>query len=257
MTAPPGPIRSTSSDEMLGRWEASFAEQVQRHAYNTAPVEALVRTVAYYLRHRAGDRNPAELRFLELGCGAGPNLVWLAERGITVSGVDIAPTAIGLARRTLGSAGHADRIGDLIQASVSEVPFPDATFDGILEACVFQHLPRPEREAAFREVGRLLKPGGVFVGYMLDQGHTVFGHHRDEQVAGDPGTLVLKEGRSRVYLTNIGSSHFFSRDEFRALLPGFSVVDPCLTTYFLPAEEARHRGYDEYLQSMWTVYAVK
>jgi len=40
-------------------------------------------------------------------------------------------------------------------------------------------------------------------------------------------------------------------------LTGFSVVDPCLTTYYLPREEAAKRGYDEYLQSMWTVHAVK
>ncbi len=257
MTTPIGPAPRTPADEMRGRWEDSFAEQVQRHAYNTAPVEALVRTVAYHLRHRAADVAPQTLHFLELGCGAGPNLVWLAHRGITVSGVDIAPTAIELARQTLTSAGHVDRIGDLIEASVSAVPFPDATFDGILEACVFQHLPRPEREAAFREVGRLLKPGGVFAGYMLDQGHTVFAHHKGDQLAGDPGTLMLEEGKSRLYLTNIGSSHFFARDEFSTLLSGFSVVDPCLTTYYLPAEEAQRRGYNEYLQSMWTVYAVK
>ena len=257
MTTPPRQTPLTPAEAMEGRWEESFAEQVSRHAYNTAPVEALVRTVAYYLRHRAQGQDPRQLHFLELGCGAGPNLAWLAERGIKVSGVDIAPTAIQLARRTLESAGHAGRIGALVHASVSDVPLPDASFDGILEACVFQHLPRQERESAFREVNRLLKPGGVFAGYMLDRGHTVFTQHAREQLADDPGTVVLAEGRSHLYLTNIGSSHFFSREEFKSLLPGFSSVDPCLTTYYLPCEEARQRGYDEYLQSMWTVYAVK
>ena len=47
-------------------------------------------------------------------------------------------------------------------------------------------------------------------------------------------------------------------DEVRdRLLAGFRTVDPCLTTYYIPRAEAAKRGYAEYLQSMWTVYAVK
>ena len=69
--------------------------------------------------------------------------------------------------------------------------------------------------------------------------------------------LYLADGTSKIHLTNIGLAHFFRREEFIQLLPGFSVVDPCLTTYYLPRHEARKRGYEEYLQSMWTVFAVK
>ena len=197
------------------------------------------------------------LHFLEVGCGAGPNLVWLAQKGIRVSGVDIAPTALMLARQTLEVAGCANRIGRLVEGSASAVPFDDGSFDGILEACVFQHLPRTDRAKAFQEVRRLLKPGGVFVGYMLDAGHTVFQSKQADQLPDDPGTLILTEGKSKIYLTNIGVSHFFTRGEFPEYLAGFSVVDPCLSTYYLPREEAQRRGYPEYLQSMWTVYAVK
>ena len=43
---------STHHDTMRETWETSFAEQVARQAFNTAPVEALVRSVSYYLRER-------------------------------------------------------------------------------------------------------------------------------------------------------------------------------------------------------------
>jgi SAM-dependent methyltransferase len=197
------------------------------------------------------------LRFLEMGCGAGPNLLWLAKRGIRVSGIDISPTALRLCERNLRSAGLAHKIGDLIEGSVTDVPLPDGSFDGIVEACVFQHLNRKERRQAFAEVARLLKPGGLFVGYMLDQGHTTFQQKKAEQLPEDPGTLLLHDNRSGYYLTDIGLAHFFSRREFYRLLDGFSVIDPCLATYYLPIEEAEKRGYAEYLQSMWVVYAVK
>ena len=242
---------------MRETWETSFEEQVAREAYNTAPVEALVRNVAYYLRDRFTADERRDLRFAEMGCGAGPNLVWLAEKGIRVTGVDIAPTALALARRTLERSGHADRVEGLVEASVSDVPLEDSSLDGILESCVFQHLARQDRIAAFREVDRLMKPGGLFAGHMLEKQHTVFQQHAGEQLPDDPGTLQLEEGGSNFYLTNIGLSHFFDADELRELLPGWTVVDPCLTQYELPRSEAEKRGYAHYRQSMLAVYAIK
>jgi SAM-dependent methyltransferase len=238
-------------------WEESFDEQIAREAYNTAPVEAIVRTVSYHLRDRATPEQRRSLRFLEMGCGAGPNLVWLAQKGIQVSGVDIAANALQLARTNLEHHGYGDRIGDLVEGSVEKTPFADGSFDGILESCVFQHLDRATRKNAFTEVGRLLKKGGIFVGYMLDAGHTTFKRKAADQLPDDPGSLYLADGSSKIHLTNIGLAHFFKREEFFELFDGFSVIDPCLTTYYLPQAEARKRGYDEYVQSMWTVYAVK
>ncbi len=237
-------------------WEDSFDEQIARGAYNTAPVEALIRSTAYWLR----DRKPAageQLKFLEMGCGAGPTLVWLAQKGIQVSGVDIASNALELAKQNLARQGYGDRIGQLVESSVTKTPFADASFDGIIESCVFQHLPLDDRKAAFAEVSRLLKPGGLFVGHVLADAHTTFQQKKSEQLADDPGSLLLQDGSSKIHLTNIGLAHFFSEHEFAKLLPGFSVIDPCLTTYYLPKSEAKKRGYEQYLQAMWTVVAIK
>jgi len=81
---------STADQQMRETWETSFEEQVARGAYNTAAVEAVVRSVAYYLRDARPGGDYSGMQFCEMGCGAGPNLVWLAEKGIGVSGVDIA-----------------------------------------------------------------------------------------------------------------------------------------------------------------------
>ena len=245
---------TSASYDPKATWENSFQEQIARRAYNTAPVEAVVRNVAYYLRDRGSEEG---LDFLEMGCGAGPNLMWLAQRGITVTGVDISPTALELARRNLEKAGYGDRVGDLIESSVADTPFEAESFDGIIESCVFQHLGKSDREGAFREVARLLKPGGIFAGYMLDTGHTVFQERQGSQLEDDPGTLLLQDGESSIYLTDLGVSHFYTRHEIIGSLSGFSIVDPCLTSYYIPNYEAQKRGYAEYLQSMWAVYAIK
>ena len=248
---------STHDELMREVWEESFAEQIAADAYNTAPVEALVRSVSYYLRERYGSDDLSGLHFAEMGSGAGPNLVWLAEKGVEVSGVDIAPIALELSREVLTRRGLEGRIGSLVEASVSDVPLADESLDGILESCVFQHLPRDDRLRAFKEVDRLLKPGGLFVGHMLEQRHTVFEARADEQREEDPGTLILDEGESRFYLTNIGLSHFFTAAEVEGLFEGWSVVDPCLSQYYIPRSEAEKRGYPEYRQSMLIVYAIK
>jgi len=249
--------REDRQSAMKQLWETSFQAQIEAQAYNTAPVEALIRTVAYYLRARYTPDQEKQLHFIEMGCGAGPNLAWLARRGIRVSGIDISPTALSLCLENLRRLGVEERIGILWEGSVTETPFPDESFHGVIEACVFQHLTKSERQRAFAEVARILKPGGVFVGYMLDQEHSTFQRKKTEQLPDDPGSLLLQDQRSNFYLTNIGFAHFFSREEYDVLLKGFSVIDPCLTTYYLPRDEAHKRGYETYLQSMWTVYAVK
>ncbi|MSR78078.1 MAG: class I SAM-dependent methyltransferase [Candidatus Omnitrophica bacterium] len=237
-------------------WEDSFKEQIAQGAYNTAPVEAIVRNVAYYLRNFDLSRVHA-MHFLEMGSGAGPNLVWLAEKGIRVSGVDISSQALQLCRANLQHHGFSSQIGELVEASVENTIFQSQYFDGIVESCVFQHLDKQTREKSFQEVRRLLKPGGVFVGYMLSTEHTVFQKNQKAQDPQDSGTLQLEAGGSKVYLTNIGLAHFFEREELLALLKGFSVIDLCRASYELPKLEAQKRGYENYLQGMWIVYAIR
>jgi len=251
---------SQRATEMRETWDDSFAAQIESGAYNTSPVEAVVRTVAYYLRARFSPDQQKKLHFLDLGCGAGPNMVWLAEKGITVTGLDIAPSALALARQTMDRRGLQDRLGTLEDGSVTDLPFADDAFDGAVEACVFQHLDRVDRRRSFDELARVIKPGGVFVGYMLSDAHTIFEQKRDEQDPGDPGTLILREegsNASRFHLGNIGLSHFFGRAELENLLSGFATVDICANGYDLPREEAERRGYTHYHQGMWIVYAVK
>ena len=251
----------TARDQaMRDLWDESFRDQIASAAYNTAPVEGLVRFVSHYLRaHYPNTADHRQLRFLEVGSGAGPNLVWLAEKGIEANGVDISPSAVTLCRQVFERRGIADRLGRLEHASATALPFEDNTLDGVLESCVFQHLNKQDRETAHAEVVRVLKPGGVFVGHMISNRHTTYLAKKDQENPEDPGTLDLETDASpgRVHLESIGLAHFFAKEEYQGLLKGCSVIDPCETTYELPLEEAQRRGYDHYRQAMWIVYAVK
>src|ERR1044072_2578977 len=78
-------------------------------------------------------------RALDLGCGEGADAVWLAERGWTVTAVDISDTALGRAREAARIRYVADRI-EFRQFDLSG-GFPDGTFD--LISSQFLHFKLP------------------------------------------------------------------------------------------------------------------
>jgi SAM-dependent methyltransferase len=94
-------------------------------------------------------------RVLEVGCGAGTDLVRFARGGALVTGVDIAPSAIDLARRNFEQQGLD---ADLRVADGEQLPFPDRSFDLVYAHGVVQYTANPA--ALVAECRRVLKPGG-------------------------------------------------------------------------------------------------
>lgn len=98
-------------------------------------------------------------RILDVGCGGGrtvQKLAAMAARG-HVSGIDYSEASVAEARLVNQAEISAGRV-DIQQASVSRLPYPDASFD--LVTAVETHYYWPDFVADLREVGRVLKPGG-------------------------------------------------------------------------------------------------
>jgi SAM-dependent methyltransferase len=92
---------------------------------------------------------------LDIGCGAGVDLARFARGGAQVTGVDLAPSAIALARANFDQQGLAGRFE---VADGEHLPFADATFDLVYAHGVVQYTAHPDRLVA--EARRVLKPGG-------------------------------------------------------------------------------------------------
>lgn len=98
----------------------------------------------------------AEHRILDAGCGSGPLVADLEERGASVAGFDASPAMIQLARERLG--GEADlKVADLTMP----LPYDDAAFDDAVAVLVLHYLEDWSRPLA--ELRRVLKPGGRLV----------------------------------------------------------------------------------------------
>jgi len=99
---------------------------------------------------------------LDVGCGGGRTLGKLAAAAAEgkVCGVDHSDASLALAAKGNAreiAAGHIQ----IVAGSVSQLPFPDGTFD--LITAVETHFFWPNLPGDVREVVRVLKPGGTFV----------------------------------------------------------------------------------------------
>ena len=99
-------------------------------------------------------------RVLEVGCGGGNALPVLAERcrPSRLTGLDLDVASLTRAARRLQEA----RIeAELVEGDVRDLPFPDASFDLVVDFGTCYHVARPEH--ALSEIERVLASGGLLV----------------------------------------------------------------------------------------------
>jgi ubiquinone/menaquinone biosynthesis C-methylase UbiE len=101
---------------------------------------------------------------LEIGCGSGAMAAEILGRSpdVRVTATDYDQAMVKVAEHRLagfGSRAHVQR------ADATSLPFPSESFDAVASFVMLHHVMRWEE--ALREVARVLRPGGHFVGYDL------------------------------------------------------------------------------------------
>lgn len=109
-----------------------------------------LRRNARRLLHRALAGRPVTL-IVDCGTGTGRNLDWLAEFG----------PAVGVERSPVGLSFGRSRGRRMVQGTVVELPFADATADVATSFDVLYCLADEDERRAVEEMWRVLKPGGV------------------------------------------------------------------------------------------------
>lgn len=94
-------------------------------------------------------------RLLDLGCGAGENSVYFAQRGADCVAADYSPGMVEVAMQ-LAAKNHVKIEGKITNAIA--IDFPDNTFDFVYAANLLHHIGDPHQ--AIQEMHRVLKPGG-------------------------------------------------------------------------------------------------
>jgi ubiquinone/menaquinone biosynthesis C-methylase UbiE len=101
------------------------------------------------------------LRLLDVACGTGRTLRMLAtaQPSLQLTGVDLSPAYIEVARRQLADLPALTLVADNAEA----LPWPDASFDIATSVFLFHELPRNARRNVIRELFRVVRPGGLVV----------------------------------------------------------------------------------------------
>jgi len=108
-----------------------------------------------YLRHYVGFEQYRGKKVLEIGCGAGVDLLQFARAGADVSAVDLTPNAIELATANLAREGYR---GNLQVGNAESLSFPDDHFDVVYSHGVLHHTV--DTQKSIDEVHRVLHAGG-------------------------------------------------------------------------------------------------
>ncbi|TDU32854.1 methyltransferase family protein [Panacagrimonas perspica] len=113
-------------------------------------------------RVRAGER------VLDLATGTGITAIAARERGARVTGVDLTPELIGVARDKAQEAGFTDI--EFLEGDAENLAFADGAFDVVLSTC--GHMFAPDQEKVASELARVTRPGGrvVFLAWRPDGG---------------------------------------------------------------------------------------
>ena len=116
-------------------------------------------------------------RVLEIGVGLGTDHLQFARAGAHMTGVDLTPRCVDLTRRRFEQEGQTS---DLRVMDAESLEFEDSSFDAVYSFGVLHHVPSSER--AFKEVRRVLRPGGQFVGALYSRRSYYYARIRVERM---------------------------------------------------------------------------
>jgi ubiquinone/menaquinone biosynthesis C-methylase UbiE len=97
---------------------------------------------------------PRGARVLDAGCGSGVPVTRILSQSFEVVGVDFSEEQIRLARRLVPEA-------EFICRNITELDFPDESFDAICSYYTIIHVPREEHRGLLQNFYRMLKAGGL------------------------------------------------------------------------------------------------
>ena len=207
-------------------WDPVWEEVFSQYEWGKYPPEDIIRFVA---RNFYNAPNRKDIKILEVGCGPGANLWYMAREGFTVYGIDGSETAIKRAKERLDQEcpGWA---GQLIVGDMITLPFNDEFFDAVVDNEAIYCNTIENSKSIYIELARVTKKGGKLFSRTFAAG--CWGDRTGQQVGHN--AWIVSEGP----LLNKGYSRFTDYEEIKNFMNGFKINSVELLTRTL--DERQH-----------------
>ena len=137
-------------------WNPGWNDVFNAKEWGKYPPEELIRFMG---RHYFSSKEGRTIKVLEVGCGTGANVIFLAQEGCDVTGIDGSRVGLNLANQRLIEKGLRARLD---QGDAMDLPYSDASFDCVLDIeCIYANSLNDSRRIV-NEIHRVLKPNGLF-----------------------------------------------------------------------------------------------
>ena len=200
------------SESVVSTWDPVWEKTFRSKEWGKYPPEHVIRFVA---RNFYSISNRRAIRLLEIGCGPGANVWFMAREGFSVSGIDGSSTAIQHAKERLANEGLT---ADLQVGDFAQLPWHDSTFDGVVDNVSLTHNPIAAIGCTLNEVHRVLRPGAPFLSSFFSD--KTWGYGTGEMTELD-GFINLREGP----LASNGFCLFLSRNRVPEVFRRFTDIN--------------------------------
>lgn len=174
--------------------------------------------IVQFLFRNFKDRKNSKI--LDLGCGAGRHLIFLAKEGVETYGIDYSQEGVNHAIKEIKEIKLK---ANICVGDIQKLPYEDMFFDGVISYGVLYYLKYESIKKAIDEVFRILKKGGkaIFVVRNIND----FRCGNGDEI--EKNTFILKtmDRESPSFNENGMVMHFFDKSEITELFSRFEEVE--------------------------------
>jgi ubiquinone/menaquinone biosynthesis C-methylase UbiE len=228
-------MRTISHREQQEIWEKEHDSPAVLLQMDSSDPSSGVKKFWQWLQKK--DLHKNHLKGLEMGCGKGRSVIWLAKQGVSMSGFDFSSNAITTAKLRAKLAGVEKNAKFIQQDATEPWSFASNSFDFVIDCFATTDIESVEgRQFATSEMTRVVKPNGYVLVYVMsteDEFHKMM-------VKESP----TSEENAFLHHTTGKFEKVFKRDEILALHKGLTLIVaervPKTATFFSKDYKCNH-----------------